>query len=145
MAAGNLLVRGGTLVDGRGSEPVQADVRVRDGWIVEVGAGLESQGERELDATGAYVTPGFIDAHTHVDPSIFWDPGCDPLPLHGVTTVVTGNCSLSLAPLRDETRDQVIDLFCFIEDMPVEAFERGIPWSWSDWQGYRKAIDEEGA
>ncbi|MEE3332190.1 MAG: amidohydrolase family protein [Myxococcota bacterium] len=144
-AAGNLLVRGGTLVDGRGSTPVHADVRVRDGWIVEVGAGLEPEGERELDATGAYVTPGFIDAHTHVDPSIFWDPGCDPLPLHGVTTVVTGNCSLSLAPLRDETRDQVIDLFCFIEDMPVEAFERGIPWSWSDWQGYRKAIDVEGA
>lgn len=143
--SGNLFVRGGTVVDGTGSAPFRADVRVREGWIVEVGPDLEPEGEPELDARGAYVSPGFIDVHTHVDPSLFWDPGCDPLPLHGVTTVVTGNCSLSLAPLREEVRAQVIDLFCFIEDMPVEAFERGIPWSWTEFGEYREAIDRIGS
>ncbi|HEY4333311.1 MAG TPA: amidohydrolase family protein, partial [Ilumatobacteraceae bacterium] len=88
---GALLVRGGRVIDGTGSAGFAADVRVRDGLIVEVGADLQPQGEAVLDATGAVVTPGFIENHTHVDPQLFWDPLCDPTPQHGVTTVLAGN------------------------------------------------------
>ena len=105
--AGDLLVRGGTLVDGTATaQATRADVRVRDRVIVEVGANLEPDGEPEIDAGGAIVAPGFIDCHTHYDPSVWWDPLVDPMPQHGVTTVVTGNCSLSLTPVRaaDRTR-----------------------------------------
>ena len=77
-----------------------ADVRIRDGVITEIGARLAPDGETVVDASGAYVAPGFIDCHTHYDPSVWWDPLVDPMPQHGVTTVVTGNCSLSLTPVR---------------------------------------------
>jgi N-acyl-D-aspartate/D-glutamate deacylase len=97
---GNLLVRGGTLVDGTGASPRAADVRIRDGAVAEVAPGLAPDGETVVDADGAYVAPGFIDCHTHYDPSVWWDPLVDPMPQHGVTTVVTGNCSLSLTPVR---------------------------------------------
>jgi N-acyl-D-amino-acid deacylase len=142
---GNLLVRGGEVVDGRGAPPRRADLRIRDGRITEIGSGLKAEGEREIDASGAFVAPGFIDGHTHVDPALWWDPGCDPLPSHGVTTVVTGNCSLSLAPLKKQNRALLADMFCFIEDLPSEAFEEGIPWSWESWSEYRRAFDARGA
>jgi len=141
----DLLVCGGEVIDGRGAQPRRADVRIRAGRIAEVGPDLKSEGEREIDAGGAFVTPGFIDGHTHVDPALWWDPGCDPLPSHGVTTVVTGNCSLSLAPLKEENRALLADMFCFIEDLPNEAFEAGIPWTWESWPEYRSAFDARGA
>ena len=103
-APGDLLIRAGTLVDGTGAPARTADVRARDGVIVEVGAALEPAGEVEIDARDAFVAPGFIDCHTHFDPSMWWDPLLDPMPQHGVTTVVTGNCSLSLAPVRADDR-----------------------------------------
>jgi N-acyl-D-amino-acid deacylase len=140
----DLLVRGGNVVDGTGSPPRRADVRVRNGTIVEVGAALAPDGEAQLDATGALVAPGFIDTHTHYDPSLWWDSSADPMSLHGVTTIVQGNCSLSLAPLAPEHRTMLIDAFCFIEDMPVAAFERGIPWNWRGWREYRESFDERG-
>ncbi len=141
---GDLLVRGGKVVDGTGSAPVVGDVRVRGGRIVEVGPGLTPDGEKVLDATGAFVTSGFIDVHTHFDPSLWWDPGCDPMPVHGITTIVTGNCSLSLAPLRAEHREDLSGAFSFIEDMPEEAFRVGIPWSWETWAEYRDATNATG-
>jgi len=141
----DLMIRGGHVIDGTGADAREADVRVRGGRIVEVGPGLVGEGEQELDASGAFVAPGFIDGHTHLDPALFWDPGCDPLPGHGVTTVVTGNCSLSLAPLRAEHRARLIDMFCFIEDLPVEAFETGVPWSWDGFGEYRDRFNERGA
>ena len=100
---GDLLVRGGIVVDGTGGPAVRADVRVRDGVIAEVGDALVPDGEVEIDASDAIVAPGFIDCHTHYDPSVWWDPLLDPMPQHGVTTVVTGNCSLSLTPVRAPT------------------------------------------
>src|SRR5580704_11857694 len=104
LMARDLLVCGGTVVDGTGGAPRPADLRVRDGVIVEVGTGLRPDGETVIDAGGAFVAPGFIDSHTHYDPSLWWDPLVDPMPQHGVTTVVTGNCSLSLTPVRAADR-----------------------------------------
>lgn len=138
--SGDLLVRGGTFVDGTGAPARRADVRVRDGVVAEVAESLRPDGEAEIDAGGAVVAPGFVDVHTHYDPSVWWDPDVDPMPAHGVTTVVTGNCSLSLAPLRAEQRASFADVFSFIEDIPVEAFHEAIPWSWDDWPGYRDAL-----
>jgi N-acyl-D-aspartate/D-glutamate deacylase len=140
----DLLVTGGTVIDGTGAPGVRADVRVRDGAIAEVGRDLEPHGEALLDATGASVTPGFLDLHTHLDPQIFWDPACDPQPQHGVTTALIGNCSLSLFPVNAEQRGAIADLFAFVEDVPIEPLERDLPWTWTDFAGYRDAISEQG-
>ena len=94
----DLLVHGGTVVDGTGGPPRRGDVRVRDGLIAEVGPGLQPAGEPVVDAAGALVTPGLIDPHTHYDLEMFWDPTLDPLPSYGMTTAIMGNCGLGLAP-----------------------------------------------
>ncbi|MDT3441922.1 MULTISPECIES: amidohydrolase family protein [unclassified Pseudofrankia] len=140
----DLLVKGGLLVDGTGAPPRAADVRVRGGRVAEVGPGLAVAGERVLDAAGAVVAPGFIDNHTHVDPSLWWDASCDPMPQHGVTTVMMGNCSLSLAPVRAADRAGVTSLFCYIEDLPESAFDAAIPWTWETWPDYRAAAAAHG-
>ena len=119
--ARDLLVRGGTVVDGTGGAGFAADVRVRDGRIAQIGRGLAPDGEPELDASGAVVAPGFLDLHTHLDPQVFWDPACDPQPQHGVTTALVGNCSLSLFPVTDEQRIPIADMFAFVEDVPADA------------------------
>ena len=140
----NLLVRGGLVVDGTGAAARAADVRVRDGRIAEIGPGLRPDGERVLDASGAYVTPGFIDIHTHFDPTVFWDPMCDPMPQHGVTTVLVGNCSLSLAPVRPEHRKSLQELLCYIEDLPSEVLDVAIPWGWESYGEYLSAAEKLG-
>jgi N-acyl-D-amino-acid deacylase len=132
----DLLVRGGEVVDGTGAAPARADVRVRDGHIVEVGAGLRPDGEFAIDASGAYVTPGLIESHTHFDAAVWWDPDCDPMPAHGCTTMVMANCGLGLAPLRPDTQTDLVDLFAFIEDIPAEAFHLAVPWTWDTWAQY---------
>ena len=140
----DLLVRGGLVVDGTGAAARAADVRVRDGRIAEIGPALRPDGERVLDASGAYVTPGFIDIHTHFDPTVFWDPLCDPMPQHGVTTVLVGNCSLSLAPVRPGHRKSLQELLCYIEDLPAEVLDVSIPWGWESYGEYLSAADKLG-
>ena len=137
--SGNLLVRGGTVVDGTGAPTVRADVRVRAGRIAEIGTGLPADGEPVVDAGGAYVAPGFVESHSHFDGSMWWDPSCDPMPAYGTTTAVIGNCGLTVAPLTAAARGSMIELFCFIEDLPVPAFEHAVPWSWETWPEYRAA------
>jgi N-acyl-D-amino-acid deacylase len=139
---GDVLIRGGSIIDGTGADAFAGDVRIHDGRIVELGSGLRHGGETELDAAGAVVAPGFIDTHTHFDPSVFWEPSADPMPQHGVTTVLTGNCSLSLAPLRAEHRDELSSVFAYIEDLPQRAFETAIPWSWETFAEYRTALEK---
>ena len=141
-----LLVRGGTVVDGTGGPATRADVRVRDGVIVEVEPrlGAAGDGELELDAGGAVVAPGFIETHTHLDPALFWDPLCDPMPQHGVTSVLIGNCSLSLAPVRPEHRDDMLDVFCYVEDLPRDVLDAAIPWTWSTFGEFRQAASAGG-
>ena len=128
---GNVLLRGGDVVDGTGAPPRRADVRVRAGRIVEVGADLAPDGERVVDADGAYVAPGLIESHTHFDAAMWWDPDCDPMPAHGCTTLVMANCGLGLAPLSAApTATTIVDLFAFIEDIPADAFRLAVPWTW---------------
>lgn len=141
----DLIVTGGSVIDGTGSPARRADVRIRGGVIVEVAPDLAPQGEVVVDARGACVTPGFIDTHTHLDPTMFWDPSCDPMPQHGVTTALIGNCSLSLAPVRPQHLEEVMDVFCFIEDMPIEEFRSGIPWNWQTWREYRDSMNARGS
>ncbi|ADP80155.1 N-acyl-D-amino-acid deacylase family protein [Pseudofrankia inefficax] len=141
----DLLVRGGEVIDGTGADRRRADIRVRDGRIVEIDARLRPDGEPEIDATGAVVTPGFIDTHAHTDPQVFWDPTLDPESLHGVTTMLTGNCSLSLYPVRESTRGALADLFAYIEDVPRDLFDDHVPWTWDDYAGYRDAVNAQGS
>lgn len=134
-----LLIRGGQIVDGTGRPAYASDLRIRKGVIAEVAPGLRREGGTEIDASGAFVTPGFIEQHTHYDGSLWWDPFCDPMPGFGTTTCVIGNCGHSLAPMRDRDRSALIDFYCYIEDLPNEAFEHAIPWSWETWPEYAQA------
>ena len=145
MSGRDLLVRGGEVVDGTGAPARRADVRVRGGRVVEVVPDLRPEGEAVIDASDAFVTPGFIDTHAHTDPQVFWDPSLDPEPLHGVTTMLVGNCSLSLFPVNEHTRGEVADLFAYIEDVPRHLFDDSVPWTWTDYAGYRDAVDATGA
>ena len=140
----DLIIRGGEVIDGTGAPAVRADVRIRDGRIAEVGLDLHVDGETEIDASGAVVTPGFIDTHAHTDPQMFWDASLDPEPLHGVTTMLVGNCSLSLFPVNETTRGDVSDLFAYIEDVPRHLFDDSVPWTWTDYAGYRDAVNSRG-
>ena len=138
---GDILVQGGTVVDGTGAPGFAADVRVRAGTIVEVGPGLHADGEQVVDATGGFVTPGIIDTHTHLDGAMWWNPSLDPLPAYGNTSLVFGNCGNSIAPLAGGQRDEIVDLLCFLEDLPLEAFQREVPWSWEGWPEYARALE----
>src|SRR5215213_4498114 len=144
MANEEILIRGGDVIDGTGAPAQRSDVRVRGNQIVEVGADLAVEGASEIDASGAVVTPGFIDTHCHTDPQVFWDPYVDPDLLHGVTTMLVGNCSLSLYPVTDATRSEVADLFAYIEDVPRHLFDDAVPWTWSDYAGYRDVVNATG-
>jgi N-acyl-D-aspartate/D-glutamate deacylase len=139
----NLIVRGGTVVDGTGAPGRRADVRVRAGVVVEVAPDLRPDGEHEVDARGALVTPGLIDSHTHYDIEMFWDPSLDPLPVYGVTTIVMGNCGLGIAPVVPEVRDDIVDLLCFIEELPPALSDTYVPWSWSSWGEYAVRAREQ--
>ncbi|MGR7003326.1 amidohydrolase family protein [Yinghuangia aomiensis] len=140
----DLIVRGGHVVDGTGAPGFRGDVRARGGRIAEVGPDLVPDGETEIDAGGAVVAPGFIDTHAHTDPQVFWDPGLDPDPLHGVTTMLVGNCSLSLYPVTDASRAGIADLFSYIEDVPRHLFDDNVPWTWHDFAGYRDTVNAVG-
>jgi N-acyl-D-aspartate/D-glutamate deacylase len=139
----NLLLRGGTVVDGTGAPASRMDVRVRNGVIAEVGAGLEAgTRERVIDARGCYVTPGFIETHNHFDAPMWWTPTLDPMPGYGVTTSVNGNCGFSAAPASDdpEARLEMVKIFSFFEDIPIKPFLEVLPWDWRRWSEYKHSL-----
>ncbi len=137
----DLLIKGGLVADGTGAPGFLADVAITGGRIVSVGPDLPGEARRTVDATGRLVAPGFIDPHTHFDVQLLWDGAAKPALEHGITSIVPGNCSLSLAPLRAGDRPGVIGMFQQIEEMPPEAFTQAFDWTWEDFAGYRAAIE----
>lgn len=142
----NCLIKGGTVVDGTGSAAFLADVRVVDGLISEVAPDLTAaDGETVHDASGCYVSPGFIETHTHYDGTMWWEPNLRPLAGFGATTTIMGNCGFAVAPLPQdpEARQEVIKIFSFFEDIPEEPFNTQMPWDWSSWSEYKKSVTEK--
>jgi N-acyl-D-amino-acid deacylase len=138
-----LVIRGGTVVDGTGGPGRRADVAVDAGRIVGVGEGLD--GDRELDASGHVVAPGFIDIHTHYDAQVFWDPDLTPSSFHGVTTVVAGNCGFSIAPIRPEGVGILARTLQHVEDMSFDTLAEGVPWDeFETFPQYLEAVGRRG-
>lgn len=135
MSAADLVFRNALIVDGSGSPSFVGDVAVSEGEIVAVGS-YEGRGAEEIDATGRALAPGFIDIHTHFDPQLCWDSLATPSIEHGVTTVVTGNCSLSLAPVHPHGVSKVISMFEVIEDIKKQTFDAAVPFSWETFPEY---------
>jgi len=140
MTAFDLVVRGGSLLDGTGAPARPADVAVRDGLVVEVGR-VEGTAARVVDADGALVTPGFVDIHTHYDGQATWDERLLPSAWHGVTTVVMGNCGVGFAPVRPGDHDRLIELMEGVEDIPGAALHEGLPWTWQSFAEYLDALE----
>src|SRR6184192_178045 len=139
----DLVIRGATLCDGTGAEPVRGDLAVAGDRITAVGR-VPERGTREIDGAGLVLAPGFIDLHTHYDCQLFWDPFATPSPWHGVTTVVTGNCGFTIAPCRSDDRETLMQLLLFVEGMPLETLRAGIRWTWEDFAGYLDALERLG-
>jgi N-acyl-D-aspartate/D-glutamate deacylase len=137
--AADLVIRGGMVLDGTGAEGFVADVAVKDGKIVAVGA-FEGRGRDEIDATGKVVTPGFIDVHTHYDGQLIWAERLSPSSSHGVTTVVTGNCGVGFAPCRPEDHTRLIKLLEGVEDMPEVVLADGLTWDWESFPEFVEAL-----
>jgi N-acyl-D-amino-acid deacylase len=136
----DLVIRNGLVIDGSGSPGRPADLAIDGGVIVEVGSKVD-RGRREFDAGGKVVSPGFIDAHTHLDAQIFWDPVSASLSSHGVTTAVMGNCGFTLAPSAESAMDLVLRSIERSEDMSRDAIMAGVPWKWVTFAEYLDAVD----
>ena len=141
MADYDIVIRGGTVVDGTGSEPFVADVAVKDGRIAEVGK-VTGKGAEEIDADGRIVTPGFVDVHTHYDGQITWEHRLAPSSDHGVTTVVMGNCGVGFAPIRKTDHQIAVKLMEGVEDIPEVVMTAGVPWNWETFPEYLDAIEQ---
>ncbi|MEE4359992.1 MAG: amidohydrolase family protein [Pseudomonadales bacterium] len=136
----DLVIRGGTLIDGSGADRRQADVAIEAGRIVAVGE-VSGRGHREIDAQDQLVTPGWVDVHTHYDGQATWDPVLAPSSWHGVTTVVMGNCGVGFAPVRPGEQDFLIELMEGVEDIPGSALAEGIDWQWESFPEYLDALE----
>ncbi len=136
----DLIIRNGSLVDGTGSPGRRADIGVRAGRIAAIGE-IDESATRTIDADGKVVAPGFVDIHTHYDAQVFWDQTLSPSPLHGVTTVVGGNCGFTIAPLKPEHGEYLMKMLARVEGMPLTALEEGVPWNWRSFGEYLGKID----
>ena len=136
----DVVIRGGTIMDGNGGAPFIGDVAVKGGRIAEIGK-VAGAGAEEIDAGGLSVTPGFVDIHTHYDGQAMWDSCLAPSSWHGVTTVVMGNCGVGFAPVRKNTQDAVIALMEGVEDIPGPCLHEGLDWSWESFGDYLTALE----
>ena len=136
----DIVIRGGAVFDGTGAKPIDADVAISGGRIVEVGK-VAGSGAEEIDARGQIVTPGFVDVHTHYDGQVTWDPYLQPSTFHGVTTAVMGNCGVGFAPCKPEQREWLLGLMEGVEDIPGTALAEGIKWNWESFAEYMDAVE----
>jgi N-acyl-D-aspartate/D-glutamate deacylase len=136
----DIVIRGGTIVDGTGAAEFSGDLAISDGKIAELG-GKIGPGRREIDSNGLLVTPGWVDVHTHYDGQATWDPVLAPSSWHGVTTILFGNCGVGFAPVRPEHRNGLIDLMEAVEDIPGTALHEGLNWEWESFPDFLDALD----
>jgi len=140
----DLVIRGGTVVDGTGGPSRTADVAVADGIITAVGDLQGAAAQRTIDADGLLVTPGVVDVHTHYDGQVTWDPLVTPSSWHGVTTIVMGNCGVGFAPVRPGSQEWLVQLMEGVEDIPGTALTEGITWGWESFPEYLTALEGMG-
>jgi len=138
----DIVIRGGEVVDGTGAGPVPADVAIDGDRIAAVGE-VPGSGRREIDASGALVTPGFVDIHTHLDAQLFWDPSASSSSYHGVTTVVMGNCGVTFAPVRPGTEGYLAAMMDSVEDIPAATIMAGLPWGWQGYGDYLRVLGSQ--
>ena len=136
----DLVIRGGTLIDGTGAARFTGDIAINDGLIAAVGD-VSGQAREEIDASSLIVTPGWVDIHTHYDGQATWDPVLAPSSWHGVTTVVMGNCGVGFAPVKPADRKFLIELMEGVEDIPGAALSEGIDWQWESFPEYLDALE----
>lgn len=139
----DVVIKGGTVIDGTGADRRVADVGIVDGKIATVGS-IDTEAGRTIDATGKMVTPGFIDIHTHYDAQAHWDTTLSPSPLHGITTVIGGNCGFTIAPLAPdapEHGDYLMRMLSRVEGMPLESLQQGVPWNWASFGSWLDQLD----
>ena len=136
----DLVIRNGTVVDGTGAEPFQADIAINEDQIVEIGK-VSSKGKQEIQADGLIVSPGFIDLHTHLDAQIGWDPQVTSVSWHGVTTALLGNCGVTFAPCKASDREFLAGMMESVEDIPKQAILHGLPWDWESYGGYLDSLE----
>ena len=137
----DLVIRGGTVVDGTGAAPHTADVAIDGDRITTIGR-VDNAGRRTIDADGLVVAPGWVDIHTHYDGQVSWDPELAPSSHHGVTTAIMGNCGVGFAPVRSGDEGFLIELMEGVEDIPGTALHEGIDWRWESFGEYLDALDE---
>ena len=136
----DLIIRGGTVIDGSGSEPIKADIAVNAGRIARIGNLGDASASKTLDATGKMVTPGFVDLHTHLDAQIGWDPMMSSSSYHGVTTAMIGNCGVTFAPCSPKNRRYLAELMESVEDIAADAIMDGLPWDWTSYGEYLDSV-----
>ncbi|MBU3717992.1 MAG: amidohydrolase family protein, partial [Actinobacteria bacterium] len=138
--AHDLIIRGGTVIDGTGAAGVRADVAVDGDRITAIGDLTAETARQQIDASGKVVTPGFVDLHTHLDAQVAWDPYMTSSSWHGVTTVLTGNCGVTFAPVAQTSKSYLAELMESVEDIPREAILNGLPWDWETFPQYLDSV-----
>lgn len=138
--AHDLIISGGSVIDGTGADPIKADVAVDGDRITRVGDLTGVDAGRVIDATGKMVTPGFVDLHTHLDAQVGWDPDMKSSSYHGVTTALIGNCGVTFAPVSKANHRLMAELMEAVEDIEADAIMDGLPWDWTSYGDWKSVV-----